>query len=147
MMKLLFIHPLVKFLAIIFISTSLQAAEIEVQNPWVKLPFPGMKMTGGYMKLINKSEKDIRLLKVTGDDCEAYEIHTHTKVEGIMKMRQVKDLLIKAHDTVTLKPKSFHIMMIQLKEKIKIGQLMKMTLHFDHGGSIEVTAPVKKHNP
>ena len=35
----------------------------------------------------------------------------------------------------------------QLKEKIKIGQLMKMTLHFDHGGSIEVTAPVKKHNP
>ena len=64
-----------------------------------------------------------------------------------MKMRQVKGLLIKAHDTVILKPKSFHIMMIQLKEKIKIGQLMKMTLHFDHAGSIEVTAPVKKHNP
>ncbi len=115
-----------------------------IEGAWIKEPFPGMKMTGGYMVIKNDSAQDFALTSITGEDCEAYEIHTHSKVDGVMKMRQLQKLEIKAHSAVTLKPKSFHIMMIQLKNKFSVGQKKKMTLHFSNGKSVEVSAPVRK---
>ena len=114
-----------------------------IENPWIKAPFPGMKMTGGYMVIKNNTDKDFALTKITGKDCEAYEIHTHSKVDGVMRMRQIKELPIKAHSSVTLKPKSFHIMMIQTLNKFSVGQSKKMKLHFSNGKILEVSAPIK----
>jgi len=132
-------------ITLLFLTLSTQAFSqaISVKDAWIKEPFPGMKMTGAYMVIKNDTNKDTALNSVTGDDCEAYEIHTHSKVDGVMKMRQLPKLEIKAHSTVTLKPKSFHIMMIQLKHKLTKGEKRKLTLHFEGGKSIEVTAPVR----
>ncbi len=127
-----------------FFMLSLSAFSQVIERPWVKAPLPGMKMTGGYMVIKNDTDKDFTLEKVSGEDCEAYEIHTHSKVNGVMKMRQVKELVIKAHDSVTLKPKSFHVMMIQLTKKLSVGSHSKMTLHFSNGKEIEVSAPVRQ---
>ena len=133
-----------KIIALTFFIINLSVFSQVIESPWVKAPLPGMKMTGGYMIIKNDTAKDLTLKKVTGEDCEAYEIHTHNKVNGVMKMRQVKELVIKAHDSVTLKPKSFHIMMIQLTKKLSVGSHTKMTLHFSNGREIQVSAPVRQ---
>ncbi len=130
--------------ALALISLCTQTFSQSIEKPWIKEPFPGMKMTGGYMIIKNDTDKDFALTSVTGEDCEAYEIHTHSKVNGVMKMRQLKELPVKAHSSVTLKPKSFHIMMIQLKTKLTVGEKREMTLHFSNGKSVEVSAPVRK---
>lgn len=133
------------FITLLFVTISAQvfAQSISVKDAWIKEPFPGMKMTGAYMVIKNNSAKDTALTSVSGDDCEAYEIHTHSKVNGVMKMRQLQKLEIKAHSSVTLKPKSFHIMMIQLKYKLTKGEHRKLTLHFENGKKLEVNAPVR----
>lgn len=133
-----------KIIALTFFIINLSVFSQVIESPWVKAPLPGMKMTGGYMIIKNDTPKDLTLKKVTGEDCEAYEIHTHNKVNGVMKMRQVKELVIKAHDSVTLMPKSFHIMMIQLTKKLSVGSHTKMTLHFSNGREIQVSAPVRQ---
>jgi len=115
-----------------------------VTGPWIKLPYPGMKMTGGYMVIKNDTNQEISLQRVSGSDCESYEIHTHEMKDGVMKMRQIPELKIKAHGSVELKPKSYHIMMIQLKEALKEGSLRKMTLHFSNGKKLLVDVPVKR---
>lgn len=134
----------ISFILFLFILPCSFTFAQSVENPWIKAPIAGMKMTGGYMVIKNDTDKDIALTQVTGTDCEAYEIHTHSMVDGVMKMRQIKELPIKARSFVTLKPKSFHIMMIQLLNKFSEGDSKKMTLHFSNGKTLEINAPIRK---
>ena len=67
-------------------------------------------------KIINK---DINLLKAESDISKVVELHTVNMENGVMKMRQVKSILIKANSSIELKPGSFHIMFIGLKSPLK----------------------------
>ena len=133
------------FFFVLFAMTVFNTSHAQsISKPWIKLPMPMMKMTGAYMVISNDSDKAMNLTAIEGEDCEAYEIHTHEKVDGVMKMRQLQKLEIPAHGSVTLKPKSYHVMMIQLNKKLTEGEKRKMTLIFDNGKKIEIEAPVKK---
>ena len=58
---------------------------------------------------------------------------------GVMRMRQLKDgLVIKPGETVELKPGSFHLMFVDLKEPIKEGDRLKGTLEFEKAGKVDV---------
>jgi copper(I)-binding protein len=54
-------------------------------------------------------------------------------------MRELKPgLVIKPGETITLKPGSFHVMFMDLKEPIKTGSTFKGTLVFEKAGTIEI---------
>ncbi len=130
-----------KFAALITLLTLSSFAQ-EVKNPWIKKPIIGM--TGAYMVIQNNTNKEVSLIRVEGEDAKHYEIHTHTKVDGVMKMRQIKELVINPKKSVELKPMSYHIMMLEIPKK-KIKNLSgKMKLIFSNGKTIEITAPVKE---
>lgn len=63
---------------------------------------------------------------------------------GVMKMREVLDIAIKAEDKVELKPGSYHIMLIELKVELKEGDRVPITLNFDDGSSTQIEASVRK---
>ena len=75
---------------------------------------------------------------------------------GVMKMRQLKDgIVIKPGETVELKPGSFHLMFVDLKEPIKEGERLKGTLEFEKAGKVDVeyvavavgASPSGEHKP
>jgi periplasmic copper chaperone A len=43
---------------------------------------------------------------------------------------------------VTLKPGGYHMMFLDLKHRLEQGQAVKVTLKFDHAGTIDVEYPV-----
>jgi hypothetical protein len=58
-------------------------------------------------------------------------------------MRPVEGgLEIKPGETVTLHPSSLHIMLTNLKHPLTQGQDVKITLKFDHAGTVEVDSPI-----
>jgi copper(I)-binding protein len=62
---------------------------------------------------------------------------------GVMQMRPVEGgLEIKPGETVTLKPGSFHVMLLNLKHPLEQGNTMKATLKFDSAGTVDVEYPV-----
>jgi hypothetical protein len=62
---------------------------------------------------------------------------------GVMQMRPVEGgLEIKPGETVTLKPGSFHMMLLNLKHPLEQGNDMKATLKFDNAGTIDVDYPI-----
>jgi len=61
-----------------------------------------------------------------------------------MKMRQVKEIAVKAGGQAELKPGSYHVMLIDLKAPLKEGETVPLTLTFDDGSSQTIDAPVKK---
>ena len=58
-------------------------------------------------------------------------------------MRRIDGLPIKGGEFVVLKPGGYHIMLIDLKQPLKEGDLLKFTLTFEKAGDIEVEATVE----
>jgi copper(I)-binding protein len=128
---------------ILFIVT-LQVQAIEISKQWVKATPPAVKMSAAYMTIKNTSPKDVYLTHVITKIAEYPELHTHTEKDGVMRMRQVKKILVKANSITELKPKSFHVMLIQLTKKLKVNDKVKLELVFSDGAKKSILAPVKK---
>ena len=59
--------------------------------------------------------------------------------KGVMKMRPVPEgVEVKPGETVELKPSSFHIMMMDLKQPIVRGKPFKGSLTFEKAGPVDV---------
>lgn len=72
------------------------------------------------------------------------QIHTVDMAGGVMRMRQLADgLEIPAGGSVTLKPGSFHVMLMQLKQPLKQGETVPLTLTFDKAGPVDVALTVQ----
>lgn len=117
----------------------------EIKNPWLKKPMPGLKMTAAYMTIANNTKKELVLEKVSGPDAKFYEIHTHSKVNGVMKMRKLESLSIPIGKEVVLKPMSYHIMLLQMPKTPFEKKSTQLTLHFSNGPQKTVELPVKKN--
>jgi copper(I)-binding protein len=71
------------------------------------------------------------------------ELHTHIEENGMKAMRKVDFIDVPASGSVELKPGSFHVMFIKLKDQLKEGQQVTVTLVFEKAGEVAVTLPVK----
>jgi copper(I)-binding protein len=67
------------------------------------------------------------------------EVHETTMVNNVMQMRELKQgLVIPAKGKIELKPGSYHVMFMDLKEPLVKGKKYKAKLNFEKAGSIEV---------
>ena len=73
-------------------------------------------------------------------------IHETFKKDGLMGMRHIKFLVIRAHSSVKFEPGGYHVMFIQLKKNIKPGGYVRAVLHFKNAGAVKLKAPVKKQS-
>jgi copper(I)-binding protein len=97
------------------------------------------------MKL--KAREDLRLVRVSSPLAAIAEIHEMKMgVNNVMEMRAVTDLDLPKGKTVELKPGSYHLMLMSLKQALPKGSAVPVTLFFkDAKGSeskLQVTMPV-----
>lgn len=121
------------------------AGEISVEDAWVRSAPPTVTVMAGYMTLHNHSGKAVKLTSVTSPSFESVELHRTTMHGGMMHMKPVKVLIIKANDTVRLEPNGYHLMLNNPKQKISSGDTIHFTLNFD-GTTEQVDAVVKEGN-
>lgn len=125
-------------------TAALFAADIAVENPYVREVPPKMPNSAAFMKLTNSSDTEVSLTSAASDVANVVELHEHAKVDGMMQMRQVAKIVIPAKGQTELKPGGLHVMLIGLKHPLKEGETVDVTLNFSNGESMKVTAPVKK---
>lgn len=118
------------------------ADQITVQEPYVRLAPPNAPATGAFMVLKNNGDKDVKLLKADNPASKVTELHNHINDNGVMKMRPVAAVEIKAKGEAVLKPGSLHVMLIDLKAPLKEGDSVPLMLSFDDGSSKTVDAKV-----
>ena len=120
------------------------ADNVTANDPYVRLAPPGQKVTGAFMVFKNADGTDHKVVKAESAVSNVTELHTHVNEDGMMKMRPVKDIEIKAKGETALKPGSLHIMLIDLKQPLKEGENVAITVTFEDGSSKKVEAPVRK---
>jgi periplasmic copper chaperone A len=74
------------------------------------------------------------------------EIHEMATEGDVMKMRQIPGLDLAAGRAMELKPGGYHVMLMALKETLKGGQQVSLTLVFEDERGLrfeqEIVAPV-----
>ena len=118
------------------------ADNITVQDPYVRLAPPNAPATGAFMVIKNSGDKDVKVLKADNPASRVTELHTHLNENGVMKMRPVPAIEVKAKGQAVLQPGGLHVMMIDLKAPMKEGDIVPITLSFDDGSSKQVDAKV-----
>jgi periplasmic copper chaperone A len=116
-----------------------QAGDLKIHHPWSRVTPDGARAAGGFMTITNTGTVSDKLVGGTFVLSDKFEVHEMSMTDGVMKMRQLENgLEIKPGQTVELKPGSFHVMMIGLKQPMKDGDKIKGTLVFERAGTIDV---------
>jgi hypothetical protein len=138
------------------------ASDISIKDAWAR-PASAMvhgndaqssgshDMHGGmnsaaYMIIENKGGVADRLLGVSGDVAEVIEIHqTKQSDNGMITMQPLPDgIEIPANASVEIKPASYHIMLMGVKQDLKPGQTFKLMLKFKSGKEAPVDVTVRE---
>ncbi len=104
----------------------------------------GGQNSAAYMTLVNSGDTADRVLSATTDVAQVVELHTVEMEDNVMKMRPVEQIDIPANGQVELRPGGLHVMLIDLKQSLKEGDLVNLTLILEKAGAIEVQAPVRQ---
>lgn len=129
----------------IFFSGTASAADIEVKSPWVRGTVAGQKTTGAFMEVSSKS--GVTLVGVSSPVAGIAEIHEMKMDGGIMRMRAIPRLDVPAGKPVSLAPGGYHVMLMDLKQQVKKGDSVPLTLQVESKDkkveTIELTAEVR----
>ena len=117
---------------------------VSVGKMWVRLPLQGKDVTAGYLVLANQSSQKMVLKSVTSPDFERVELHTMSMDQGIMKMQHLEQIEIEPRAILELKPHGKHLMMFSPKRKLKEGDTVQVTLHFESAPAMTLPLTVKK---
>jgi copper(I)-binding protein len=140
-----------------FIQTAIAAAamlagaaqaQVTVTDAWVRATVPQQKATGAFMQL--KSAQDRKLVSASSPLTPVVEVHEMRMQGDVMQMRQVPAIELPAGKAVDLKPGGYHVMLLELKQQVKSGDSVPLTLVIEGPDgkreSVEVKAAVRALN-
>ena len=118
---------------------SYKLGALEIGHPWARATPPTAPTGGGYLSVKNTGTEPDRLISISSPAAGTVQVH-EMKMEGnVMRMRELDGPLeIKPGETVTLAPGGMHLMMMGLKEPLKQGEKVPLTLVFEKAGKIDV---------
>jgi len=120
------------------------ASSIALTDPWSRETAEGQNAGGAFMTIANTGTAADRLTGGSSPVAGRVEIHTMIMENDVMRMRQLEDgLEIPAGGEVTLKPGSFHVMLMDLKQPLKAGDKVPLTLTFAGAGTVETELEVR----
>ncbi len=116
---------------------------VEAHDYWARAAMAGGN-SAAYMLLHNHGAEADALISASSDVAEAVELHlSKMNADGTMEMIQQEKIDLPADGEVELKPGSFHVMLIGLKQDLVLGSEITITLTFEHAGEVTLTVTVK----
>jgi copper(I)-binding protein len=143
-------------------------SSIGVTGAWVRAAAMTAPSTAAYMTIANPGSAGDALVGVSSAVATTAEVHETMVVAasatpaasdgmggaspmpgasaggGMMGMQPVARLEIPAGGVVVLEPGSYHVMLIGLKQDLKAGDSVTLSLTFEKAGTVTVTAPVRE---
>ena len=129
-------------LLLLALAATPAAAQIKVEDAWMRATPPGAKIAAGYVTIRNAGAAD-RLVGISSPAAERVETHI-TRHEGdVARMREVKGYEVPANGTLELKPGGAHLMFVNIKAPMKEGTSVPATLEFQRAGEIKAEFQVR----
>lgn len=121
------------------------AADVKVEHAWMRATAPGQAVAGAFMDITSAS--DARLMGASSPVAGTVQLHTMSMTDGVMEMREMKEIALPKNKTVKLAPGGLHIMLFDLKQAMKPGDVIPVTLDIattpKHHEKVEVKVEVR----
>ena len=132
-------------IAALLVASTAMATDLEVKSPWVRGTVAGQKATGAFMEL--RSPAGTTIVGASSNAAGITEIHEMKMDGGVMKMKAAPRLDLPAGKTVSLAPGGYHVMLMDLKQPLKKGDIVTITLQLEGANkkpeSLDIKAEVR----
>lgn len=129
---------------ILLLPALVWADGLTTEQGWIRWVPPVSPNSAGYLMLHNESDQDRVLVGASSAVAEAVELHTVIQQQGASTMQRLKQLAVPKQDCVMFEPGGNHIMFIGLKQPLVLGQVVKVSLQFANGDTLDVDLMVKE---
>ena len=134
-------------IAAALIATPAFAADLTVQNAWSRPAQAGMNGVG-FMTIVNSGKKPVKLVSVETSLAGKAELHQSSMTNGVMTMRRLdQGVIIAPGGKLELASGGYHLMLLGLKQPLKVGQKAPVTLIFEKRRRIAVDLTVRIASP
>jgi len=121
-----------------------EAKPLAVNHAWSRYCIKGA-VCGAYFTIDNSGGSADTLVSGTTGVCNSVEVHRSMKHPGgMVTMKQQDNVPVPAGKVVEFKPGDYHIMLIGMKQDLKVGDTFTLTLKFQTAGDITVQARVRE---
>lgn len=114
------------------------------ENGWVSEAPPGTKVMGGFLTVINRTQRAISLQKVDSPLFSAVHMHAVRKQDGQEVMEMMTELVIPPGASFQFVPGGTHLMLMNPQRTLKTGDHVPLTLDFGKDGRLALSLPVKR---
>ena len=137
------VNRLLRAIALCLLAAAAQgaAAQTTVKDAWVRGTVEPQRATGAFMKIT--SAQGGKLVAVESPVAGVVEVHAMSMQGDVMSMHAVPDLALPPGRTVDLKPGGYHVMMMGLKQALKAGDVVPLTLVIEGKDGKRETIEVK----
>ena len=116
-------------------------ADVSIADAWVRATVPQQKATGAFMRLT--SDTNARLVAANSPVAGVVEIHEMVMDGNVMKMGPIPGLDLPAGKTVELKPGGYHVMLMGLKQQVKDGDEVPVSIVVEGADGARQTIELK----
>jgi copper(I)-binding protein len=132
------------FLAAPALAEEVKVGDLVITQAWSRATPGGAKIGSGYLTIENKGAAPDRLIGGSADVADKLQIHEMATTNGVMTMRPLDNgLAIEPGKTVKLAPGGYHLMLFDLKNPLKQGDKVPVTLEFEKAGKVKLSLDVQ----
>lgn len=137
------------WIAMLAMSASVLAQEykvgdIRIDHPYARPSVAAQSSGAVYLSIENLGKSPDQLVSATSPVANSVELHTMSMQGNVMKMREVANIEINPSEKIVMtRGHGYHIMLIGLKQPLKPGDKVPLTLHFKKAGKVETQATVQ----
>jgi periplasmic copper chaperone A len=125
-----------------------EGMSIEITRPWIRTSAGENRQTGGFFTATNKGREADRLVAAASPAATKVEIHQIKVIGYGIRMRPMEKGLGLPPDTaITLKPRGYHLLFLELKAPLVQGQRVPVTLTFEKAGTQQIEMVVEPPGP
>ena len=138
---------LVFVLAIVFLFSGCSVPTtkgMEVRDAWIR---PAALGGNGAVYFSIRSAQADELTSISSDVAEAVEMHESMMSGDVMEMHPLQSVPLKANEDVKFEPGGLHVMLVNLKQDLGVGDEIEITLHFKNAPDLPLSVPVQESQP
>ena len=142
-LKINFTISILILLLITACSNNPNNENVQIEKIWSRPALEGNN-SAVYFIIQNNQSTNEKMLSAESTIAEFSEIHLSCNVDGVMKMMEQENVEIEAGKQLEFKPMSYHIMLINLKQDLNVGDQFNLILYFENAGAKEIEVEVKE---
>ncbi len=125
-------------------ATALANASLTVENAWIPLTAPTVKVHAAYMSIANRTPTDRDIVAAHSPDYERIELHRSTIEGGVSTMQAIEKATVPANGRLEFAPAGLHLMLVGPKRQLALDSHVQIVLRLSGGEEIDVSAVVRR---